>query len=247
MKTKNLMVSILVGVLVLALWYTMLLKPTRAKVSDVKAETQTQQGKLAPLQAQLAQARSDASHAAEIKAELDDLQRALPDNPALAEFIRDANSTASASGVAWQSVTHAAPTPGVGGVNSITVGIQVKGTYAQVLDYVGRLAAMKRLLVVDNLQLTSSTTAGSDASASTGPFSGGDQLTATISARMFATPSAAARCGGDRHDRCTGAVGGLVVGAGVVLRLDPQQQLAGRTLRAPPRAAYTHGRTSRVP
>ena len=38
-------------------------------------------------------------------------------------------------------------------MNSITVGIQVKGTYAQVLDYVGRLAAMKRLLVVDNLQL----------------------------------------------------------------------------------------------
>ena len=66
----------------------------------MKAEAQTQQDKLAPLQAQLAQARSDASHAAEIKAELDDLQRALPDNPALAEFIRDANSTASASGVA---------------------------------------------------------------------------------------------------------------------------------------------------
>ncbi len=53
---------------------------------------------------------------------------------------------------------------------------------------------MKRLLVVDNLQLDRSSGASAgdaDAGASTGPFSGGDQLTATISARMFATPSAA--------------------------------------------------------
>jgi Tfp pilus assembly protein PilO len=194
MKTKNLMVSILVGVLVLALWYTMLLKPTRAKVSTVKAEAQAQEDKLAPLQSKLAQARTDAANAAQIKAELESLQRALPDTPALAAFIRDANATASASGVAWQSVTHAPPAPGIGGVESITVGIQVKGTYGQVLDYVGRLAAMKRLLVVDNLQLaatTSGAVTGDATGQSTGPFSGGDQLAATISARMFAAPSAA--------------------------------------------------------
>jgi len=197
MKTKNLMVSILVGVLVLALWYTMLFKPTRAKATKAKAEAQTQQDQLAPLQAKLAQARNDAANAAEIKTQLADLQRALPDNPALAAFIRDANAIASASGVAWQSVTHAAPVPGIGGVNSITVGIQVKGTYGEVLDYVGKLAAMQRLLVVDNLQLSSTTSAGGagDANAteqSTGPFSGGDLLSATISARMFSTPAAAA-------------------------------------------------------
>jgi len=192
MKTKNLMVSILVAVLVLALWYTMLLKPTRSKVSKTKADAQAQEDKLAPLQTQLAQARADAANAAQIKAELASLQQALPNTPALAAFIRDANATASASGVAWQSVTHAPPVPGIGGIESITVGIQVKGTYGEVLDYVGKLAAMKRLLVVDNLQLATTTSGGSNAEGlSTGPFSGGDQLAATISARMFATPSAA--------------------------------------------------------
>jgi Tfp pilus assembly protein PilO len=199
MKTKNLMVSILVAVLVLALWYTMLLKPTRSKVSKVKSDTQVQQDKLAPLQAQLAQARADAANAAQIKAQLASLQEALPDNPALAEFVRNADATASAAGVAWQSVSHATPTPGVGGINSITVGIQVKGTYAQVLDYVGRLAAMKRLLVVDNLQLSPETSAGTtgDTSAqSTGPFTGGDRLSATISARMFSSAAAAAAAAG---------------------------------------------------
>jgi Tfp pilus assembly protein PilO len=207
MKTKNLAVGILVGVLLVALWYTMLLKPTRAKVTDVKAETQVQEDMLAPLQTLLGHARRDAANSAEIMAQLASLQAAMPETPALAAFIRDANSIASDSGVAWQSVTHAAPTPGVGGT-SITVGFQVRGTYGQVVDYLGKLATMKRLLVVDNLQLasgSSSATAG-DAGAgaqSTGPFSGGDQLTATISARMFSSPAAAAAAGG------VGTVGGL--------------------------------------
>ena len=205
MKTKNLAVSILVGVLVVALWWTMLLKPTRAKVAKAKTDTQTQQDKLAPLQTQLAQARRDAAHAAELKAELQSLQLALPNTPALSAFIRDANGIASASGVSWQSVTHAAPTPGADGVMSITVGMQVQGTYGQVIDYLSRLASMKRLLVVDNLQLSvsasaaaagSTGSAGSTANASTGPFSGGDQLSATISARMFATPAAAIAAAG---------------------------------------------------
>jgi len=215
MKTKNLAVSILVGFLVLALWWTMLLKPTRAKVAKAKTDAAAQEAKLAPLQTQLNQARTDASHAAEFKAELQSLQLALPNNPALSAFIRDANGIASAAGVQWQSVTHAAPAPGVTGVESITVGLQVQGTYGQILDYLTRLASMKRLLVVDSLQLspvTSAATAGNaggananagnaganvnPANLSTGPFSGGDKLTATISARMFATADAAAAAAG---------------------------------------------------
>jgi Tfp pilus assembly protein PilO len=200
MKTKNLMVGILAAVLVLALWYTMLLKPTRSKVTDVKADAQAQEAKLAPLQAQLAKARADAANAAQIKAELASLQQALPNTPALAAFIRDANATASSSGVAWQSVTHAAPVLGVGGVDSIAVGLQVKGTYGDVLDYVGKLAAMKRLLVVDNLQLAATSSGdatGQPTEQRTGPFSGGDRVSGTISARMFATPAAAAAAAAD--------------------------------------------------
>ena len=51
MKTKNLAVSILVGVLLVALWWTMLLKPTRAKASKVRADTDIAQSRLDPLEA----------------------------------------------------------------------------------------------------------------------------------------------------------------------------------------------------
>lgn len=196
MKTKNMAVSGLVAVLLVALWWTMLLKPTRAKVAKVKADTTAQEDRLAPLQRQLSLAQHDAANAAQLKAQLQSLQSAMPGSPALAAFIRDSNGIASAAGVTWQSVTHATPTPGADGVSSITVGLQVQGTYGQIVDYLGRLASMKRLLVVDNLQLATTTSGataagGNAGTQSTGPFSGGDRLTATISARMFAIPSAA--------------------------------------------------------
>ena len=121
----------------------------------MKADTATEQSKLAPLQAQLDQAQRDAAHAATFKAELQSLQQAMPDSPALAAFIRDANGIADASGVSWQSVTHGPPTPAPTASMSITVGIQVKGTYAQVIDYLGRSSPRcKRLVVVDSVQLT---------------------------------------------------------------------------------------------
>jgi Tfp pilus assembly protein PilO len=199
MKSKNTMVGILAGVLVVALWYTMLLKPTRAKASKVHEETATAQSKLDPLQSQLHIAQEAAAHASTLKADLASLQLAMPDSPALAEFIRDANQISDDTGVSWQSVTHGPPTIGNDGVTSITLGIQVKGTYAQVMDYLAKLGALQRLVVVDGVQFSTAATTGaasggggSSAGQTTGPFSGASQLAAVISARMFEAPTAAA-------------------------------------------------------
>jgi Tfp pilus assembly protein PilO len=197
-KTKNLAVGGLVGFLMLALWYNFLLKPTNAKVSKVKADTETERAKLQPLQAQVAQANIDASHADTFKARLAVLKHAVPDSPELANFIRDANDIAQASGITWQSVTHGPPTAGVGGPSTITLGIQVQGTYDQVLDYLARMAELKRLVVIDSVQFSPAGTtgagagggAGAGASQSSGPFSGASTLAVSISARMFEVPLA---------------------------------------------------------
>lgn len=206
MKTKNLAVSMLAAVLVTFLWYTFLLKPIRAQATKVKADTATERDKLQPLQSQLALAQKDASHAAQFKAELQSLQSAMPDSPALAAFIRDVNGIAAASGVSWQSVSHAQPTLGAAGVMSITVGIVVQGTYPQVMDYLGRLAQLQRLLVVDSVQFnpavqtsapgaSGSSASGSSSGGSTGPFSGADQVNVAIQSRIFETPDASATAG----------------------------------------------------
>ena len=90
MKTKNTAVGVLAAVLVVALWWTMLLKPERSKAAKVRADTDIEQSKLQPLQAQLAKAQRDAAHAATFKAELESLQTAMPNSPALAASSRNA-------------------------------------------------------------------------------------------------------------------------------------------------------------
>jgi Tfp pilus assembly protein PilO len=197
MKTKNLAVGALAALLTLALWWNFLLKPSRSEASKVKAETAVERTKLQPLQAQLAQAQTDQAHAAAFKAQLASLQRAVPDSPALAAFIRNANATADASQISWQSVTHAAPIPDATGVSSIAVGITIKGTYGQVMAYLSRMASLERLLVIDGVQFASSGTESTDpganpAAASTGPFSGASELLVTITARMFEVSPASA-------------------------------------------------------
>jgi Tfp pilus assembly protein PilO len=203
MKTKNLAVSALIGLLTLALWWNFLLKPSRSEASKVKAETATERTKLQPLQAQLAQANADAAHAGTFKARLAVLKNAVPDSPELANFIRDANAIADASNIAWQSVTHGPPTTGSAGVSTIAVGIDINGTYEQVLDYLGRIAALKRLVVLDNVTLSgggtaaagTGSTAASAGTGSTGPFSSGSTLTVTITGRMFLTATATVATG----------------------------------------------------
>ena len=71
------------------------------------------------------------------------------------------------------------------------------------MDYLGRMARLKRLLVLDGVQFSASGTTGagpgaatSGAGASTGPFSGASEVTVTITARMFETPPGLAAAAG---------------------------------------------------
>jgi Tfp pilus assembly protein PilO len=207
MKNKNLAVGALAVLLVAALWWNFLLKPSKSEASKVKAETATEREKLAPLEAQVSKARLAQAHAATFKAQLASLQNAVPDSPALAAFIRDANAIADASRVSWQQVTHGPPAPDVAtGVSAIPVSIQIKGTYEQVMDYLSRLKSLKRLVVVDTVQFSSAggDTSAGGAGASTGPFSGASQLSVQISGRMFETPPATATDGSTVLGSATG-------------------------------------------
>jgi Tfp pilus assembly protein PilO len=207
MKTKNLAVGALAVLLVTALWWNFLLKPAKSEAKKVKADTATETAKLPPLEAQVSKARLAQAHAAAFKAQLTSLQHAVPDSPALAAFLRDANAIADASRVSWQQVTHGPPVldPPTG-ISSIPVGIQVKGTYEQVMDYLTRVKSLKRMLVVDSVQFSSGggDSSAGGAAASTGPFSGASQLAVTITARMFETAPVTAADGSTLTGAATG-------------------------------------------
>ena len=195
MKSRNLLVGGVVAVLVIALWFMFLYKPTSAETSKVHKQVKEAERETLGLQAKLAQV-SDKARNEQTKKELAVLHAAVPANPALASFIRQANQIAAQSGVNWMSVTPTEPTRATGD-SAVAIGIQVKGGYAQVLDYLQRLQDLSRLVIVDNVNISGATESEGGGGSGGGVFTtetGTDTgLNMQITARMFvATPTATA-------------------------------------------------------
>jgi type IV pilus assembly protein PilO len=195
MKSRNLAVGGVVAVLVIALWWMFLFSPTRNEISKVHSEVEEAERETLGLQAQLAQVSDKARNEA-TKAELTTLHAAVPASPELANFLRQANKIAADSGVTWQSVTPGSPSAATGGT-TVTLGIQVQGGYAQVMDYLQRLQTLPRLVIVDNVNITGATQTGAGAPVGSGggvfsTESGADTgLNLQITGRMFvAAPTA---------------------------------------------------------
>jgi Tfp pilus assembly protein PilO len=106
-------------------------------------------------------------------------------------------TTTAAAGSAGDTTT--ATTPAVSGPSSIDLSFNVSGGYFQLLDFLNRVDDLPRIVVVDSLDISSSSGEGAEASDTTAD-SPSTSLIATITARMFtgAVPAAtdAATAGG---------------------------------------------------
>ena len=112
----------------------------------------------------------------------------MPASADLDGFILSANQIAVKSGIDWLSVSPSVAQAGTTGPSVIPLSIQIKGGFFQVLDYLNRLEAMGRLVIVDGINISSATS--STGAAATGP----PNLSVTLTARMFtrAAPAPAA-------------------------------------------------------
>jgi type IV pilus assembly protein PilO len=170
------------AVLLLALWFLLLWSPQGNKLSDAKKRTDAAQAENSTLELRLARLQAAQKDAPELMAQGEQLRRAIPETPELAQFILDANDAASAAGVDFLSISPTPPVPGVGAAPAeVHLSIAVTGTYFEVLDYLDRLNDLPRVVVIDTLGLTP----GGGASASP------DQMSVSIAARMFTTQAPA--------------------------------------------------------
>ena len=207
MKSKNLIVGAIAGVLVLALWYVFLLSPINSLKSKAHKATVAAQKDLQAAQAHLSQLHDLQARSKQIDRQVAKLRAAVPVNPAISTFIRQANQIADETQVAWQSVTPTQSAAAVGAVlgpTPVGLGIQVKGGVHEVLDYIDHLMALPRVVVIDQIQVTP----GSDATgaAAVGGPPAGDifagqggppTLTVQITARMFTAPPSSATAAAD--------------------------------------------------
>jgi Tfp pilus assembly protein PilO len=170
-------------------WNSFVLKPKAEAKAEVAKELATARGQEEQLRRNLADLRKLAGDSQAREAELARLARLIPAAPDVAGAIDSLNEVAHQAQVGWSSFVPSPPAPSAGGPASISISMNVSGTFQQIFDYLRRLELLDRLVVVDSLQLNA---------ASTG--SGPPMIEATISARMFSgsttSPAAAKTAAG---------------------------------------------------
>jgi len=203
MQRRTVIMSAVVGVAIVALWWVFVFSPKNKQLSSAHSDLASAQHEGDTLHAQLAELRDIASRNTEIQAQLGKLSAAIPATPDQGNFITGLNGIADASGISWQSVTMQQPTTAnPGEPPSIPVQILIQGGFFQAVDYLNRLEALDRLVVVDSVNMTSGSGNGgtksgsgtSPASGITGPDSSTD-LTVTLNARIFSQGTEGATAG----------------------------------------------------
>ena len=213
-KTKNLIVFALAALLVLVLFYKVVYGSMQNQAAKAKKNQQNYETQISSLQQQLKIASPGGNGGPTKGVTKNELAAAVPPAANESDFLRIFDSIRDASGVSFQQVTPTNPQGGstssaataasntaAPGVQTISVGITVQGTYDQVQDYVNRLMHAPRLLVIDSENVTVGGSSGG-ASSGGGPvgpvFAGQGQaptLQVQLAARMFVLASASATTG----------------------------------------------------
>jgi Tfp pilus assembly protein PilO len=193
MNRRTLLIGIGGALGVILVWYFLLWSPqgnaiAKAKGRQAAAESQSQE-----LRARLSRLREAQRNEAATRAQIEEVRQAIPDEPNLAQFILDANDAAARSGIDFLSIAPtppaapaaaAAPADGTAGrpgqPSQITMSLSLTGGYFQILDFMNRINALTRVVVLDSLSIAGGTM--------------GD-LTVQLSGRMFTTKGAAAAPG----------------------------------------------------
>lgn len=186
LKSKNLMVGALAAFFVLVLWWMMIYSPTKSQASKAQAAADAAEQKVTSLQQQFrtlgGPAKLDEKKQA---ANLALLQGAIPPDPALSKFVRDTDTIEKASHVAWVSITPSQPTTTTG-LTEIHVAVSIKGQYANVMDYLSRLAALQRIFVIDSVSVAGQSDSTTGPAPSGAVFGG--ELQVQLAGRIFTEP-----------------------------------------------------------
>lgn len=195
----------LASLLVLVAGWFLLVSPQQTNASEIAAQAEGQVASNEVTQHKIDALKAEFANLPTLQQQLAKAQQKLPATPQLPALLRSMSTTATKAGVVLKSVSPSAPQPlaagaqqgatssaalaAPGSVNVIPVTIMVQGNFANVRLFLSSLEAMPRSVLVTGVSIVRSTasTTGSTATA------GGNQLTATVTARVFsANPGAAA-------------------------------------------------------
>lgn len=108
MRTKFIGLVALTLVVAVA-WFALLFNPSKAKLSEVRADVTTTKAEVASLTAKLAQLQELKKNAKELRAQAAKFTHALPSTPAVSDFIRDVQVAANDAKIDFLSVSPGLP------------------------------------------------------------------------------------------------------------------------------------------
>jgi Tfp pilus assembly protein PilO len=168
-------------VLVLVAWFLLLWSPKGAQLADARDRRTAAQDRATQLQAKLGQLQAAQRKGPALEQLAETVRSAVPSTPDLAAFLLSVDDAAAKAKVTYQAVS---PTPvqlsTTGGPNEIPISFTVEGGWSAVLDFMDRLVALPRVVVLDRVGLNG----GTDAAATT--------IGVSLTGRVFTTAAPSA-------------------------------------------------------
>ena len=171
MNRRALIFGAIGSVLLILLWYFLLWSPRQEEISAAQERTEAAQQQARTLEREIERLQEAQRDEPLKQARRAQLQAAAPDDPALGQFILDANAAANASGIEFMTISQTPPAAGTG-LSTIALNFSIAGGYFQVLDFMNRLTDMPRVVIIDSVNLS--------------PGDPG-RISATLGTRMFTT------------------------------------------------------------
>ena len=197
----RLLVLIVVGALLSAVFYYMVLNPKIQTNADLKtkiADKNRENEILRPYESKLQQLTRDM---AILEQQIEREKKVVPDDKDADQFIRLLHDTAATSGIEIRRYT-ALPVANHEFYSDVPFAIDIDGPYYSVLNFFQRVAELERIVNIDNLQMTNTKNTSPAKVKGTYSYAPGETVVASCTATTFfshePTPAPAAASGPPR-------------------------------------------------
>lgn len=139
--------------LMVLVWFAALWVPANKRLDDEIERRDTAQAALDDLEAERQRLVIANRDVPVLQTQLLDLAAAVPERPALADFMIAVATAEAESGVDVTSVTTGDPVADGEGLVQIGVDLDVRASYFQLLDFMNRMSRLERIYVVDAVDI----------------------------------------------------------------------------------------------
>lgn len=144
MSRQAILLTAVVTVLVLALYWMFLLSPQRDELAEVNASIEAARLEQQSLTSQINSLREIRARAPEVEARLAATEALIPSDPALPALVKNLQRAADEAGLIMQSVSPGTPDPvsleGLpAGAAEMSLSLEMTGSYFQIVDFLRRI------------------------------------------------------------------------------------------------------------